>query len=226
MRYIWMGILMLWAAVGQAQLDSSVWLTKNFKFEDGLFMSYTDFQSNSPAYLWEELQATIYTNPQTFMTQVQSIRLKKDSSLIDLSTVWGLSLGGIPYIRLPRHSTDKQLTVFAGMRLRGKICYYRYSRKESKKVKMPVYNPLTGHPYQTTYVDREEEVIIEKMLDFESGQEADLTVANLKEWVADDPQLLEAIDEVGTEELQSKLFKCLLIYDDRHLVRIKVANKL
>ncbi|MEM1322449.1 MAG: hypothetical protein AAGG75_19455 [Bacteroidota bacterium] len=195
-------------------------ITKNFKFNDGIYLGYDDFRCNTPVYALEELKANLVTNPQTFITQVEFIQIKATGEVIDLDSIWGLCLGGIPYIRLPEGTIPKPLPAFAGLQLRGNICYFAYEDVEMRKVKMPVYNPLHGIPYQTSFVERKQYLYYEKMLRFETGEIADLNVENLVEWVADDPQLVKAAKVLDQAKEPDKLFRCLLIYDDRHLVRI------
>ena len=86
---------------------------------------------------------------------------------------------------------------------------------------MAAYNPLTGRPFRTGKVLREKEILVERMLSFETGQLADFNLENFKTWIADDSTLLKSFLELTPAEQQEKLFKTLLIYDDRNLVRTK-----
>jgi len=203
-----------------AQSAENPLLTKNFKFEDGVYLSYDSFKSNQPDYSWEQLKSNLTTNPQTFITQIEYIKIKDSEKVLPLEDLWGICLGGIPYIRLEKGAINKPLTAFAGIQLRGNICYFSYEDVKMRKVRMPVYNPIHKIPYQSAYVDRPLYFFYEKMLRFETGEIADLNVENLQEWIKDDSQLVKAVGVLDPEEVGEKLFKCLLIYDDRHLVRI------
>ena len=55
-------------------------------------------------------------------------------------------------------------------------------------------------------------------MNFETGEVADFTIENFLKWILDDPRLIQSINELSQEEAQEKLFKCLLIYDDRNEV--------
>lgn len=201
--------------------DTLVLLGKNFHFQDGIYTNYEAFRNNRPDAKWEEVKAEVYTNPQNFSTQLGTIEWK-DSSRFELQadSLWGVCLGGIPYIRLPYRPMDKPMTVFAGLQLRGNICYFSFEDEVKRKIPMPVYNPLTGKPYQVGYVERVQRITYEKLLRFESGQIVDFTYDNFREWISDDPKLLNTVNELSEAEIYQKLFKCLLIYDDRNPVKV------
>jgi len=200
-----------------------VWVTKNFLFEDGIYLNLEEFQSNHPSIPWEAVESNYFINPQTFLVQVAYIRKKgkEQSDTLDLSKVWAISIKGIPYIRLRENDIHKELTTFAALRVRGKICYFAYPDSRSKKVKISAYNPLNGLPFRTAELEREEDVLIEKMLRFETGEVKEFTLPNFKEWIADDPILKSTLEELSPKEAEEKLFKSLLIYDDRNAVYLK-----
>lgn len=212
--------LILLAAFQLKGQDSLV-VTKNFRFTDGVYLSLEEFQSNTPAFVLADLELSFFTNPQTSLTQVESIRLKKDGQLLDPEKIWGLSIDGIPYLRVPKGEIHKELTNFAALKLRGKICYFTYPDWRMKKIQVAAYNPLTGRPFRVGVVEREEEIIIERVLRFDTGEIADFTISNLMTWIQDDPLLVETIQELTTEEQQDRLFKCLLIYVDRNRVYLR-----
>ena len=200
--------------------EDSVLLTKNFNFKDGVYMSFEAFQRNEPTYQWTALRSNLVTNPQTFMAQVEFLEEKQGGTLIDLGKVWGISLGGLPYIRLEKGSVKKQLTSFAALKLRGKICYFEYEDFEVVQIPMLAYNPVTGQPFREAMVERNINYRYEKILDFETGSIVSLNIENLKSWVKDDAQLINALESLG-DDADEKLFKCILIYDDRHKVYIR-----
>ena len=210
-------IFCLFSQFGLAQSDS-VLLTKNFKFEDGVFLNYEDFQNNDPTYRWNELEVGIFSNPKTYLTQVYFMKLKKgqSSQIIDLDKVWGISLDGIPYVQMDKKELKKENAVFSALKVRGKICYLEYEVEVKRMIPMPVYNPLTGKPFRTMNVERNVPIEFKKMMHFDSGQIEDFTVSNFKHWIKEDEKLLQSISEMNELEAAEKLFKCLLIYVDRN----------
>ncbi len=216
-------------ALLQAQGDT-VYLSKNFKFQDGIFLSFEDFKNNTPTYEWKEVLAGVHSNPQNFLAQMYGLKVKKSDTQeseeveyqnVNLESIWGICLDGIPYIRLSREELNKENVVFAGMRLRGKICYYEYEEFVIQKKEMSAYNPVTGHPFRTKNVDVKVKLIHQNMLHFETGETATFSKDNFKAWIKDDKKLYQTVNDLSPEEVDEKLFKCLLIYDDRNLVKVR-----
>ncbi|MBI5914351.1 MAG: hypothetical protein HY842_03175 [Bacteroidetes bacterium] len=204
----------MWLASSQGQ--DSLLLTKNFRFADGVYLSAEQLRANRPAYAWEAVEVLRFTNPQTSLTSVSGVFLKKEKRELPLDSVWAVSMDGIPSVRVPHGEINRELPTFAALKLRGKICYFTYPDWRTKEVFVAAYNPLNGRPFRQGKVKREQEVIIEKMLRFESGEVADFNVGNLLAWIQDDPLLVETLTELPPEEQQEKLFRCLLIYVDRN----------
>ena len=200
-----------------AQSDSLL-LTKNFKFEDGIFLTLEDFQNNTPTYQWSDVELGIFSNPKTFLTQIYFMKLKKGNQVesINLEELWGICLDGIPYVQLDKKELKKDNAVFAALRVRGKICYLEYDVDVKQMIPMSVYNPLTGKPFRTMNVERNVPVKFKKMMHFDSGVIEDFTVANFKHWIEEDEKLVKTLDDLNELEADQKLFKCLLIYVDRN----------
>lgn len=198
-------------------------VTKNFTFRDGVYLRHESFQRNQPDYALEDVRASLFTNPQTFLTQVASISVKKEGQFtpLPLDSIWMLSLGGIPYVRLPEGAINKELTTFAGLQLRGKICYFRYENLESRQIPIRAYNPANQKPFREAIVERDVTVLYEKILHFETGKIVDFTVENFLQWIQDDPGLVVSVEELAPQEAREKLFKCLLIYVDRNMAFIR-----
>lgn len=197
----------------------SLLLTKNFKFKDGIYLTFSDFQKNQPSFTWEEVNSRMATSDEGFVAQVEFIR--KDQQVLDLQQIWGICIGGIPYIRLPKGEVTESATVFAGLRVRGKICYFKYKDEEVDTVEVKAYNPLNGRPYRQAKVPVERTVQNEKMLNFQTGEIAEFTPQNFLDWIQDDRQLWNTVSELSPEDAEAKLFRCLLIYVDRNVVYLK-----
>ena len=201
--------------------QDSFTVTKNFHFTDGVYLSFEEFQANHPSYRMEDVEAYFFTNPQTALTEVEAVVIKETGQPVDTGRIWAISIGGIPYVRVPRSEINKELPTFAALKLRGKICYYTYPDWRSKQVFIAAYNPLNGRPFRTGTVERENEVVVKKMLHFDTGEVADFTLDNFLAWIQDDPTLVQTVKELPPEEKKEKLFKCLLIYLDRNLTEVR-----
>lgn len=217
-------LLFLWGfapmVFAQDQADS-ILLTKNFHFENGVYMSFEELQRNEPKYLWEEVNIRFFTNPQTSLTQVEEIFTKKHSIPVSLKNIFAIAIDGIPYIQLPDNVLNNELPTFVALKLRGKISYFIYPDTRMKTVTVSAYNPYNGRPFRTGTVEREESMNIEKILHFETGEILDFNTPNLLKWIKDDEQLTLTVNGLRAEEAQEKLFKCLLIYVDRNEFYLK-----
>ncbi|MFZ2899677.1 MAG: hypothetical protein WA004_13685 [Saprospiraceae bacterium] len=198
----------------------SVLVSKNFQFREGIFLNHQSFRANAPDLNWEEVEATLFTNPQTYLTHIREVKTAEGDRAINPDSIWGICLQGIPYIRLDRNWIQKELATFAPLELRGKICYFDFERIDTVQVKMTAYNPANGLPFRQAMVGKKVEVNLAKILNFDTGEVADFTRDNLLRWIADDPALTQAALELREDELDSKLFKILLIYVDRNGVYI------
>lgn len=208
--------------VAFAQGDT-ILLTKNFKFEDGLYLSFESFQRNQPDLKWEQVRAQVFSNPQTFITQIETIKLKDTTrhKPLFIYDIYGISLDGIPYLQLAKGATDSELPTFAGLQVRGKLCYFEYEKTEETNVKIQAYNPLNGKPFRTGFVKRTIPVLYPKILNFNTGEIVSFDKENLLNQIVEDRQLSKTIKNLTAQEVEEKLFKCLLIYDDRNPAFIK-----
>ena len=202
----------------QAQSDSTI-LDKHFKFQDGIYYTFAELQQNQPRITWGQIRAGLYSNPQTYITRVDFLKAVVGDSLLTIApdSIYGFSLGGIPYLYVGR-SEDNRFALFAGLQVRGHLCYFAFEKTEEVTYDMPVYNPLTGQPFRTGKVNREEKIMVERLLVFPTGEIHDFTMENFKQLIADDPELIRALEVLSPEEAFEKLWKCMLIYDDRHPV--------
>lgn len=210
---------------GIAQKDTTVMLDKDFRFLDGVYMNFEDFRNNKPTYLWEELDAQVVTSPSTFIAQADYIRTKGGDTL-DTSSLWGISLNGLPYRCLESGAVPTAAAmVFVGLKVRGKLCYYAYETKEEHWVDIAAYNPLTGRPFRKGKVSKEVKVVREYLLHFEDGQIRAFDKVGLLDFIKDDEQLWNTVNQLSTAEVEQKLYKCLLIYDDRNPVYLPLKTK-
>ncbi|HHM20719.1 MAG TPA: hypothetical protein ENJ20_01740 [Bacteroidetes bacterium] len=220
MKFIFIKIYVLLSLATLAQEKKTV-VTKNFHFNDGLYYSFENLQKNEPSVKKADLFIRYFTNPQTYITQVDSLFNLKNNEKIEAQNVWAIVLEGVPFIQIPKKEAQKKLPTFAALKLRGKICYFAYPVYRPKKIKMAAYNPVTGRPFLTGIVERDKKIIVEKILHFETGEILDFNVDNLLKWIREDRHLVETIERTPREVVEEKLFQLLLIYVDRHEVFLK-----
>ncbi len=199
--------------------QDSVLVTRNFSFENGIYLSFESLKNNQPDYSWDTLTSTYFTNPTTLLAEVKELRFKENENLLPLKDVYAVSIKGVPYINSGLIS-DANMGKFYGLKIRGVLGYYSFEETEIEKVKIQAYNPLNGQPFRTGYVEKKRTNKIEKILSWKNGKVVDYNQKNLIEFVQDDIPLLNSIKDLEDWEIEEKLFKCLLIYNDRHTVYV------
>jgi len=219
------GILLLFATGTLYAQEGQEVVTKNYKFNDGVYFSFSDFQQNRPALRWEEIQGNLFSNPETFTVKAEILKLKSlgptAENLID--SIWGFTMGGIPYFKIEKEKNGP-LTLFSGMRVRGQLCYFNYEIREEKEIVFSAYNPVTAQPFRSSVEKRNLKIKKEKILLLKTGEVMDYNFENMMICLKDDPTLLRALNQVEDYELEEKMFKCLLIYNDRHVIKTNASN--
>lgn len=204
---------------GHAQ--NSTLVSKNFKFKDGIYEHFEQLQRNQPSIVWDSLETRLATNPQSLQMFIETIKHKRTHDSVSVNKLWGVVIDGIPYVRLPNASQKKSAPVFAGMILRGKLCYFQFDETEERQVPMTAYIPQTGQPYITRNITERRDVVREKLIKFETGELLDFNLFNFKQLIQEDKDLLSTVNALKSKEISEKLFKCLLIYNDRNPVYLK-----
>ncbi len=192
-------------------------ITKGYKFEDGVYYNLEALLSKKPTYNWNQVKASLITNPQTNVTKVEFIyRGNKD---IATDSVLYLVTDGMPYYKI-NSDTISKLINFAGIVVRGKLSYLQFPISFDKDVKITAYNPYNGLPFVTGSVKRTKNSMIKKILALDTGNIYDFSLDQLKYLIKEDKKLLVTMDD-EKDWNDDKILKCLLIYNDRNPFFIK-----
>lgn len=197
-------------------------LTNSFQFENGIYKTFEDLKANKPTYEWEEVKTFAHINREKKIIQFDIIEVidsvNKLFVEINQNSFWGICVEGVPYIRVV--DTMKKQVQFVELRTRGKLCYYYYDSFEIHEVPMIIYDPETQQPIWRQSVKNKMEVTIEKVLNFENGNSSVFNVENIKNLIASDAKLLNTLGDLTAKEADEKLFKMLLIYNDRNKIHM------
>jgi hypothetical protein len=205
------------------QVDSLP-LDADFVFQDGVYLTLQQLQQNQPVYEWKEVEARLAANRDKYFAQMEYLK-PRGLAAVPLTDVYAFVLKGLPYIRVVDTVKNEKAATFAGLRVRGKLCYYTYERQEPQTVEMAAYNPLTGNPFRKGRVQRERIRTIKRVLHFTTGQRVPLSREHLKALMADDQDMVRTVTELPEVGLGEKLYKCVLVYDDRNSIRLPVYPK-
>jgi len=121
---------------------------------------------------------------------------------------------GIPYIKT--EETNGPYVYFSKLHVIGKICYYYYKAFREKEVWMQVHNPYSGELIGRKSIKNKELVFVEHIFKHEDGISFSFNYENLFSLSSDDVGLKKSMLELKIDEKQTKLFKTLLIYNDRN----------
>jgi len=207
-----------------AQADSAQ-LKAAFRFQDGVYLSIDALRSNQPDYRWKEISAKLAANAESYRAQAEFIR-PRDGSALPESNIWGIVLDGLPYIMLPTEiMEDTAVLHFAGLRVRGRICYYEFEREEERLVEIKAYNPLTGRPFRRGNISKREIINEARILHLITGQHGPLDRSTLIGMIGNDTKMYRTVEELPETASTEMLYKCVLIYDDRNPVYIPVPEQ-
>lgn len=206
------------------QRDSSI-LNSGFRFEDGVYRSLDELRGNQPAYTWDEVSVKAAANAEHYRAQAEYVRLDESGALLPSDSVWAIVLDGLPYVRLAQDTSLKAgAMAFAGLRVRGRICYYRYERQQERLVEITAYNPLTGRPFRKGNIKKPETVEEERVFHLFTGDAGPLSRETLLRLVADDDQMVSTVEDLPEQAGRDRLYKCVLIYDDRNPVYLPKSS--
>jgi hypothetical protein len=218
------GLLLALPVWAGAQADSAQ-LKAAFRFQDGVYQSIEALRSNQPDYRWEDVSAKLAANAESYRAQAEYIR-QKGGQEIPGKEIWGIVLDGLPYILLPEAVIgDSTVLHFAGLRVRGRICYYEFEREVERLVEIKAYNPLTGRPFRRGNISKREIINEARILHLLTGQHGPLERSNLISMIGDDAKMYRTVEELPETASTDMLYRCVLIYDDRNPVYIPVPKE-
>lgn len=206
-------------------LSAQQTINKNTRFKNGVYTNFDEFQRNAPSYKLGQVKYFNYA-----LDSEQNILFLDDlaieelpySDLKSLDNIWGITVKGVPYIKVvPEVQSSKNEVYFVQFYVLGSISYFYYKTFVNKTVMMAIYNPFTGMKVAEKPIVNKEKILVKKILNFQTGEIQPFTKENFKNWIANDPKLIESIDKLQKEELEEKLFKTLLIYNDRNPVSLE-----
>ncbi len=193
--------------------------SNNFPFTQGIYLQFEDFRYNQPACDFSRLSDLSYVLSNEGDLLVFNEKTQKDIDSIYGKNIWGVCINEIPYIR----TDDKQdgRPYFVKLHVVGKISYFHYRTFREKELIMYVHNPFSGEKIGERKITNKEFVSVERILHTQTGETTNFNLENLRLWTQDDPGLNRSLMEMQPNEAEEKLFKTLLIYNDRNLVYIK-----
>lgn len=209
----WILIPGLWCCVtvllhGQAE---QVPLDRDYRFREGFYSSFQELQVNQPS-----APLSIAELPMVHLADDYRLQIEHTSENInDLQRAYAIVLDGIPYLKT-RYDSARAFSEFSGLRIRGRLCYLTFDTTHIYEQEFQAYNPYNQRPFLRSVEVRSERQRVARILDFSSGQWYPFDRATVAQLVAEDRELVRALETISPEDEEEKLYRCLLIYDDRH----------
>jgi len=191
-----------------------------FDFTDGFYTSFEDFKYNNPSHSLKALKPFMYrhdADANGLFLDPKTIEALPSTPFETADALWGICIEGTPYIKVETDSAS----YFTRLYVVGNLSYYYYRTFIPKTVYLDVYNPFTGKKMGTKPIINQERIQVEKMFKLEDGQVIDFSYENLSAAIEDDKELLATLQEIPEKDRESKLFRILLIYNDRNPVQFR-----
>jgi hypothetical protein len=197
-----------------AQSDS-LKLNAKFRFHDGIYWSAQALKNNKPNLVSADLTKNAIVTDNVIQTT-------DDPKNAALKTAWCIVKNGVPYLQYRADTANTEVQTFYKLQLQGKICYFGYSRNEMKRIPMNVFDPQTHQLIYTSFIQNSEKTTYRFIARLSDGSIIPLNRKNLAEWTIDDKKLtISVLDLQDDDELAARLFKSVLVYNDRNFVWIK-----
>ena len=221
--------LILWCCMLSLQAQStaadSLLVDVNFRFTDGLYADAAALRTNQPSVAFKVLAGNLVLQEEEYLLKVESLYPKGRADLpIELQEVDFICVNGLPYIRA-YVDTTRHFTVYAGLRVRGRLCYFAYEQNQPDTVLIKAYNPLTGKPFRQQNLIREKPQLTERILVLATGEISPYDRVNMIRLMADDKALTKTIESLSVQEAEERLQRTLLIYDDRHPIYLPARTE-
>ena len=193
-------------------------LNGEFRFNNGFYDSHDMLLSNQPAVEFDTSSFSIVTSDGSGQLFAG---LGGDSNL-PLNFFEGklyVVTDGKVYINA--NETVNGLHRFVLLSVLGRVAMFERETVEKVEVPIKAYNPLNKKPFREGVVEKETRVNITYLLLFDSGRILPFTYRNFLAVIKDDEKLLKTVENLEEEERMEKLYKCLLIYNDRYAFELR-----
>ncbi len=216
LRILFLHIIFLFSFLG---IKAQVVLNNAFGFTNGIYKDFEEFRDNSPSILWPDVTSDLIVMEPVHKAKMANLKLLNNQK-INQDDIWGFCVNGTPYIKVEKDS-GSVMQEYAGLRLRGRVCFYEYEKTIIELVEVSAFNPMTNKPFRTANVKKEKTITKKIMLDFETGKSDYFTIANVRKWIDTDKKLSETMESTEPEKIKKQLFKFLQIFNDRNPVMMK-----
>ena len=197
-----------------------------FRFEDGIYLSFEQVRSNTPIPRSRLLTSAAYDDREFYEYLIESKTIAFYDAVGGRNTVpvddlWGFSRNGVLYIRLDEN--------FHRITIVGQICHFvaTVTTYDTRHYDPYYYSPYNYYNYRygsypTTTASSE---MRQYLLNFESGEVADYNIESLEVFLMRDPELHDEFMQLRRKKKKQRKFLYLRKFNEQNPLYIPVKQK-
>lgn len=206
----------------QQQPEGRVRYNPEFKFNDGIYLSFEQLKNNIPIPVARVLSETDHNDPDFFnkLLEEKKIIYFDDFGVqqtVSVEKIWGFSRNGVVYIRIGNN--------FSRITVIGSICHFvaNITTYNSRYYDPYYYNPYyyrySASPATTTTTEMRQYLI-----DFETGKILDYDIQGVEVLLMKDPELYDEFAALKTKKKKQMKFLYIRKFNERNPLYIPVNN--
>ncbi|MCH2043816.1 MAG: hypothetical protein MK212_06705 [Saprospiraceae bacterium] len=212
--------LLFWLLCTSKTIHAQTPLNNKYEFRNGFYASLEDLKKDAPSYKLKSIPNFSYeadSEHNILILTESSLKALEQSPIGSVDRLWGICIKDEPYIKI-RPKSDEAEVFFVKLHVLGKLSFFYYRTFKDVEIVMDIYNPYTGEKVAEKAITNREPILVEQLMDFETGELYPYTTDVFKTQIQGDSDLKETVDAMSQTELKEKMFKTLLIYNDRNPV--------
>jgi hypothetical protein len=207
-----------WAA-GQQDTTDMIRYAPDFKFKEGIFLSFDQVKQNNPIPKSSIITTVAYDDPSFYERVLHEKKIQVFDNLgtkqeIPVKNLWGFSRNGILYINL--NDGSFRITIV------GSICHFVASLTTYNSSYNPYYNygyPYSSYPYNpyySPYSSTPTSEMRQYMLDFKTGNVLDYNEESVELLLMSDPELHDEFAALGNKRQKQMKFLYIRKFNERN----------
>jgi hypothetical protein len=204
---------------GQQDTAGMIRYTPDFKFKEGIFLSFDQVKQNNPIPKSRIITTVAYDDPAFYEKVLHEKKIQVFDNLgtkqeIPVKNLWGFSRNGILYINL--NDGSFRITII------GSICHFVASLTTYASNYNPYYNygyPYSSYPYNpyySPYSSTPTSEMRQYMLDFKTGNVLDYNEEGVELLLMSDPELHDEFAALGNKKQKQMKFLYIRKFNERN----------
>jgi hypothetical protein len=203
--------------------SGTVKYTPEFKFNDGIYLSFIQLKKNLPVPIARIVSEVDHYDPDFYskLLEEKTIVYFDDFGVqqtVSVEKIWGFSRNGIVYIRIGGNYS--RITII------GSICHFVANITTYNS---QYYDPYSYNPYYYRYSASPASTTTTEMrqflLDFETGKIMEYEVQGVEVLIMKDPELYDEFEALGNKKKKQMKFLYIRKFNERNPLYIPVHNK-